>query len=81
LFRVEHDPEGGAPNTAYRISDLELATRLSFFLWSSIPDDELLNAATRGELEQARRAGKTNASNARGLAFEIASGQFRRQWL
>src|SRR6185436_8352245 len=52
LFRVEHDPQGTAPNTAYRISDLELATRLSFFLWSSIPDDELLNAATRGELSK-----------------------------
>ena len=47
LFRVEQDPAGVAPNTAYRISDLELASRLSFFLWSSIPDDELLDAATR----------------------------------
>ena len=47
LFRVERDPAGIAPNTAYRISDLELASRLSFFLWSSIPDDELLDAAVR----------------------------------
>ena len=44
LFRVEQDPPGVAPDTAYRISDLELASRLSFFLWSSIPDDELLDA-------------------------------------
>jgi hypothetical protein len=50
LFRVEQDPPGVAPNTAYRISDLELASRLSFFLWSSIPDDELLDAAVRGKL-------------------------------
>jgi hypothetical protein len=50
LFRVERDPPGVAPKTAYRISDLELASRLSFFLWSSIPDDELLTAAERGEL-------------------------------
>jgi mono/diheme cytochrome c family protein len=50
LFRVEQDPVGVAPNTAYRISDLDLATRLSFFLWSSIPDDALLEAAIRGEL-------------------------------
>ena len=50
LFRVEQDPAGVAPNTAYRISDLELASRLSFFLWSSIPDDELLDAAVRGKL-------------------------------
>ena len=44
LFRVEHDPAGAAPPSAYRVSDLELASRLSFFLWSSIPDDELLDA-------------------------------------
>ena len=50
LFRVERDPPTVAPNTVYRISNLELASRLSFFLWSSVPDDELLDAATRGEL-------------------------------
>ena len=50
LFRIEQDPAGVAPHTAYRISDLELASRLSFFLWSSIPDDELLDVAARGEL-------------------------------
>jgi hypothetical protein len=50
LLRVERDPAGIAPNTPYRISDLELASRLSFFLWSSIPDDELLNAAAQGRL-------------------------------
>ncbi len=52
LFRVEQDPVGIAPRTAYRISDLELASRLSFFLWSSIPDDELLDLAERGELRR-----------------------------
>ncbi len=52
LFRVERDPENIAPNTAYRVSDLELASRLSFFLWSSIPDDELLDVATRGKLHE-----------------------------
>jgi len=50
LFRVEQDPAAAAPATAYRISDIELASRLSFFLWSSIPDDELLETAIRGEL-------------------------------
>jgi Protein of unknown function (DUF1592)/Protein of unknown function (DUF1588)/Protein of unknown function (DUF1585)/Protein of unknown function (DUF1587)/Protein of unknown function (DUF1595) len=50
LFRVEQDPAGVAPQTAYRISDLELASRLSFFLWSSIPDDELLDTAIGGKL-------------------------------
>src|SRR5438093_2702211 len=52
LFRVERDPAGLAPNTAYRLSDLELASRLSFFLWSSIPDDELLDTAERGKLSE-----------------------------
>ena len=50
LFRFESQPETAAPNTAYRITDLELASRLSFFLWSSVPDDELLNAAEKKTL-------------------------------
>jgi hypothetical protein len=51
LFRVEQDPAGAAPNTAYRMSDLELASRMSFFLWSSIPDDALLQVAERERLK------------------------------
>ena len=50
LFRIERDPVGWSPNTAYRLSSLELASRLSFFLWSSIPDEHLLDVARRGEL-------------------------------
>jgi hypothetical protein len=50
LFRVEDVPADAAPGTVYRLSDLELASRLSFFLWSSIPDDELLDAAVHGKL-------------------------------
>jgi len=50
LFRVGKSPANVAPNTAYRISDLDLASRLSFFMWSSIPDDELLDVASRGKL-------------------------------
>src|SRR6185369_9825414 len=42
LFRIEADPAGTAPGSSYRVSDVELASRLSFFLWSSIPDDTLL---------------------------------------
>jgi uncharacterized protein DUF1592/uncharacterized protein DUF1588/uncharacterized protein DUF1587/uncharacterized protein DUF1585/uncharacterized protein DUF1595/cytochrome c len=52
LFRVEQDPAGIPSNTVYRISDLDLASRLSFFLWSSIPDDELLDAAIAGKLHE-----------------------------
>ena len=50
LFRAEIDPPNSAPGTVYRISDVELASRLSFFLWSSIPDDELLAVAEKGQL-------------------------------
>jgi hypothetical protein len=52
LMRVEPDPAGVAPGTAYQIPDLALASRLSFFLWSSIPDDELLAVASKGELKK-----------------------------
>ncbi len=52
LFRIEQDPDGLPPKTPYPISDVELASRLSFFLWSSLPDEELLDLATRGELSQ-----------------------------
>ena len=52
LFRIERDPAEVSASTAYRISDLELASRLSFFLWSSIPDDELLDVAARGQLRE-----------------------------
>ena len=52
LFRIERDPADPAPSGAFPISDLELASRLSFFLWSSIPDDELLDAATAGRLRE-----------------------------
>lgn len=52
LFRVEEEPAGAQPNTIYRLSDLDLASRLSFFLWSSIPDDELLDLAEKGRLAE-----------------------------
>ncbi len=52
LFRTERQPANARANRPYRISDLEMASRLSFFLWSSIPDDELLQVATRQELSR-----------------------------
>jgi len=51
LFRAEPDPPRAAPGTIYRLGDLELASRLSFFLWSSIPDDDLLTVAAQGKLK------------------------------
>jgi mono/diheme cytochrome c family protein len=50
LFRVERDPANVAPESVHRVSDYELASRLSFFLWSSIPDDELLSLAAKEKL-------------------------------
>ena len=52
LFRIETDPADAAPGTAYDLSDVQLASRLSFFLWSSIPDHELLDTAIRGTLHE-----------------------------
>ena len=51
VFRVERDPAGLAPGAAYRLTDVELASRLSFFLWSSIPDEALLAVAEQGRLK------------------------------
>jgi len=52
LFRIEQDPQHVQPGQAVRLSDVELASRLSFFLWSSIPDPELLTLAEQGKLRQ-----------------------------
>jgi hypothetical protein len=51
LYRMEPDPANAIPGSINRITDLELASRLSFFLWSSVPDDELLTVATQGKLK------------------------------
>ena len=52
LFRIERDPSTTAAGTAHRVSDVELASRLSFFLWSTIPDAELLDLAERNKLSE-----------------------------
>src|SRR4029079_18708328 len=52
VFRIEHDPPAAAAGRAARVGDVELASRLSFFLWSGPPDDELLKAAEAGTLAQ-----------------------------
>jgi Protein of unknown function (DUF1592)/Protein of unknown function (DUF1588)/Protein of unknown function (DUF1585)/Protein of unknown function (DUF1587)/Protein of unknown function (DUF1595)/Planctomycete cytochrome C len=51
IFRFERDPGNVAPASNYRISDLDLASRLSFFLWSSVPDDELIRLASQGKMK------------------------------
>jgi hypothetical protein len=52
LFRIERDPNPIDPDKTHRLSDVELATRLSYFLWSSMPDDELLGLAESGKLSE-----------------------------
>ena len=81
VLRVERDPQGLAPGTNYEITDLELASRLSFFLWSSLPDDELIDLASRGRLsdpeELERQTRRMLADDrARALVTNFAS-----QWL
>ena len=81
IFRVEHDPAGVAPGTSHRISDLELASRLSFFLWSSIPDDELIDVASRGGLREPavlQRQVRRMLADPRAQALV---GNFAGQWL
>jgi mono/diheme cytochrome c family protein len=81
LFRVESDPEKTPPGGVYRIGDLELASRLSFFLWSSIPDDELLDAAVRGKLSQPEEIERqTRRMLADRRSFNLATN-FAGQWL
>jgi mono/diheme cytochrome c family protein len=52
LLRIERNPSGAAPGTVYRLKDAELASRLSYFLWSSMPDDELLELAIASQLSR-----------------------------
>jgi mono/diheme cytochrome c family protein len=81
LFRVESDPKKVPAGGVYRIGDLELASRLSFFLWSSIPDDELLDAAVRGKLSQPGELEKqARRMFADRRSFNLATN-FAGQWL
>jgi hypothetical protein len=81
LFRIERDPPGIAAGTPYRVSDLELASRLSFFLWSSIPDDELLNMAARGKLKDPTVLEHQVRRMLADLRSESLVTNFAEQWL
>ncbi|MDG1027249.1 MAG: DUF1592 domain-containing protein, partial [Gammaproteobacteria bacterium] len=81
LFRIEQDPLDAEPGSMYSITDTELASRLSFFLWSSLPDDELLDLVERGEL---RNPGVLEAQVKRMMSDSRSSGfieNFVGQWL
>ena len=81
LFRIEQDPAGIAPRTPYALSDLDLASRLSFFLWSSIPDDELLEIAIRGSLKQPAVLEKEVRRMLADPRSEALVNNFAEQWL
>jgi hypothetical protein len=81
LFRIERDRYPDDPTRSHPITDVELASRLSYFLWSSMPDDELLDLAERGEL---RRSGVLEAQVKRMLAdprSRALAQNFAGQWL
>ena len=81
MFRLERDPSGAAPGSVYRVGDLELASRLSFFLWSSVPDDELLAVAAAGKLkDRATLERQTRRMLADAKASALVSN-FAGQWL
>ena len=79
LFRIEHDPDPTDPSSKHRVSDFELASRLSYFLWSSMPDDELLDLAESGGLtDQLDTQVDRMLADPRSAAF---AESFSGQWL
>jgi mono/diheme cytochrome c family protein len=81
LFRIQRRPPTVAAGDAYRLSDLELASRLSFFLWSSLPDDELLDLATRGRLSDANVLDQQVRRMLRDARAQSLVDNFATQWL
>jgi mono/diheme cytochrome c family protein len=81
LFRIERQPAKVASGGVYRISDLELASRLSFFLWSSIPDDELLELAVKGKLSSRTVLDQQVRRMLRDRRSEALATNFAAQWL
>jgi hypothetical protein len=81
LFRIEQDPARASAGTPYRISDVELASRLSFFLWSSIPDDELLDLAIAGRLREPAQLERQVRRMLRDERARALGSNFAGQWL
>jgi mono/diheme cytochrome c family protein len=81
LYRTEEEPAGVRPGAPYRISDLELASRLSFFLWSSIPDDELLDVAMKGRLHDRTVLGQQVQRMLADDKAKALTENFAGQWL
>ena len=81
LFRFEPDPATAIADTPYRIDDVALASRLSFFLWSSIPDDTLLNLATQGKLKDPAILDQQIKRMLADPKAEALADNFAEQWL
>jgi hypothetical protein len=81
VFRFESDPEGAPQSAPHRIGDLELASRLSFFLWSSIPDDELLAAASQNKLHEPAILERQTRRMLADPRSEALATNFGGQWL
>lgn len=81
VLRVETDPANATPGSVYRVSDLDLASRLSFFLWSSIPDDELITLATAGTLHEPAVLRKQTLRMLRDPKSQALVSNFAGQWL
>ena len=81
MFRFERTPDQAAPGTNYRVSDLELASRLAFFLWSSGPDDELINIASLNKLRDPATLEKQVKRMLSDVRSEALTSNFAGQWL
>ncbi len=81
LFRSETDPARVAAGSVYTVSDLDLASRLSFFLWSSVPDDELLNVAAQGKLKDPAMLERQVRRMLADPKAESLVNNFAEQWL
>src|SRR5439155_16168740 len=81
VFRAERDPAGIAAGRVYALSDLELASRLSFFIWSSIPDEELLAVAEAGRLHEPNTLGRQVERMMSDAKSQALVTNFAGQWL
>ena len=80
IFRLEREPDAVRPGTTYRVADADVASRLSFFLWGTPPDKELLQAASRGELSKAPGLEKQARRMLADARAEALGSRFAYQW-
>ncbi len=81
VYRIETEPSTVKANQPYRITDLDLASRLSFFLWSSVPDEELIAAASQGKLKDAAILERQVRRMLKDSRAEALTANFAGQWL